>query len=495
MGRMCAYIIAICLLLAANPAFAAVRQVYLIQNSGWMEPFFTDPNSKLKPLVTALIQATSSEDQDVVITSFNQAGAITGESSPKVIYKGKAIADKIKTAVGTVDLPKRQDGKFADADFEGALNGTLLTVLNRQSAIIWMITNNKNDPNNSPDVITHTKGFYRLLHDHPGIGRVVAFPVTMPSHGRYFREGGLMIYALSFGQTMGKPLEQILASQNIKKLFTKPAVRIKPLTEQPVAFEPTAVITSGIEARINNGILILTGLELLKQGGTISIKGKLNSNYYPQEVNSAELSMDWASFGKSRNPSGGLPNRITPASLHNLSPCGIIENIQIDIQIPPLPSIWKADTLFSNGYELSGVLRITLSNLKMSLSPAFERQMNNIFGLGQLPEIFYPDRNIKSAQTLLPVRMVVRYPVWPFAIALVSLLLLFVTTIVGIILLNRERKYNIEVDGQLVNVSVKPFKTKPVYSPGGTKVAELRGAFIGAPTIKPENENINIKIR
>ncbi|MDI6792016.1 MAG: hypothetical protein QME81_03995 [bacterium] len=458
-----------------------------------MEPFFTDTNSKLKPLVTALIQATSSEEQDIVIASFNQSGAIAGESSPRIIYKGKARVAEVTNAVNAVTLPRRQDGKFADADFKGALNETFLNVLNRQPAIIWMITNNKNDPNNSPDIIANTSGFYQLLRDHPGIGRVIAYPVTMPSQGRYFREGGLMIYALSFGQAADMPLDQILASSNIRRLFTKPQVRIKPLTEQPVIFEPTAVFTSGIEARIDKGILVLTGLESLKQGGTISIKGKLNSNYYPQEVNSAKLSLDWASFGKSRKH--GLPNKITPASLHGLPPGGIIDNIQIDIQIPPLPSLWNADTLFSNGYELSGALRITLSDLIMSLSPDFEQQMNSIFGLGQLPEIFYPDRNIRSAQTLLPVHMVVRYPVWPLAIASIAFILLAAATLAGIIILNRERRYKIEVDGQLVNVSVRPFKTKPVYSPGGAKVAELKGAFIGNPAIKSATEDVNIKIR
>jgi hypothetical protein len=37
----------------AQPALA-LPQVVLVQNSGWMEPFYSDPKSQFKPLVAAL---------------------------------------------------------------------------------------------------------------------------------------------------------------------------------------------------------------------------------------------------------------------------------------------------------------------------------------------------------------------------------------------------------------------------------------------------------
>lgn len=493
--------IGILTLCTVDVAFAGSPQVYLLQNSGWMEPFFTDKDSGLRPLFAALIQSTSSKDQDIVIAGFNQSGAIAGESSPKVVYKGKAVPEEVKKAVDSIGLPRRPDGKLADADFEGALNATLLEILNRQPAIIWMITNNKNDPDSSPDnspgVVAHTKNFYRLLHDHPGIKRVVAFPVTMPVRGLRYREGGLMIYALSFGWTTDKLLERITTSEGIKHLFTKPPVMIKPLAEQPVAFEPAAVLTYGVKATIvkdnGNSTIIFTGLESFKNGGIISVRGSLKSNYYPQEIKSAQLSMDWANFGKSKEP--GLPIKITPELVSDLPPGGGIDNVRIDIQIPPLPSFWSADGLLSNGYELSGVLRITLNNLKLSLSSDFERQMNSIFGLGQLPEIFYPDKNITTAKTLLPVRMVVVYPVWPLAVALAAVILIIILSIAGIILLNHEKCYKVEVDGRLVNVFAKPLKTIAVYSSNGEKVADLRVSFTGKPRITPVNDGVNIRLR
>jgi hypothetical protein len=121
--------------------------------------------------------------------------------------------------------------------------------------------------------------------------------------------------------------------------------------------------------------------------------------------------------------------------------------------------------------------------------------MNSIFGLGQLPEIFYPDKDIKTAQTLLPVRIAVLYPVWPLAVAFVGIVLLLVVSIAGIMVLNREKYYKVEVDGNLVNVSVKPFKTKAVYSSKGEKVGDLRGTLIGRPQVKSVNKGTDIRLR
>ena len=44
------------LALACAPALA-VSHVFLVQNSGWMEPFYSDPASQYKPLVSALVMA------------------------------------------------------------------------------------------------------------------------------------------------------------------------------------------------------------------------------------------------------------------------------------------------------------------------------------------------------------------------------------------------------------------------------------------------------
>jgi len=486
------YVLIFCLLLVAGNVYADVQQVFLIQNSGWMEPFFEDSQSKLRPLTCALIQAISLPDQDIIVATFNQDGAVAGENSPKLVYKGKPAPEKVKAVVDSLKLPKRPDGKFADADFQGALNGTLLRLVKRQPAVIWLITNNKNDPNNSPDVITHTKGFYRLLREHPAIGNLLAFPISMAVKGRYFQEGGLMIYCLSFGEPADSLFSRIIDSKKLKALFTGRPIRLKPLEKQPLLFEPKEVLTPKIHASTQAGKLVLFGLESLKRGGVIMISGRLFSNYYPQDITSADLSLDWASFGNQKGP--GLPNEIKPTSLKNLSTGGVIDNVLISIQIPPLPSVWSSDSLFSNGYTIKGVLRISLTNLNMSLSPDFRKKMESVFGLGQLPEIFYPNKKIQNAETLLPVQMSVEYPVWPLALLLACMLLIAVSSLFVLIMMGRERRYKVEVNGQLVPVAVKPFRTIKVYSES-VAVAEIRGALFGKPSLEITNEDYRVKLR
>ena len=60
--------------------------VYLVQNSGWMEPFFADPNSQFKPLLRSLIAASQTGRTDH--RDFNQDGQVPGHRSPEVAVDG-----------------------------------------------------------------------------------------------------------------------------------------------------------------------------------------------------------------------------------------------------------------------------------------------------------------------------------------------------------------------------------------------------------------------
>jgi hypothetical protein len=64
----------------------ATQQAFLIQNSGWMEPFYQDQNSEFKPLINGVIQTVSKPDDKIVVSVFNQSNALA--KSPKIIYQG-----------------------------------------------------------------------------------------------------------------------------------------------------------------------------------------------------------------------------------------------------------------------------------------------------------------------------------------------------------------------------------------------------------------------
>src|SRR5439155_652596 len=61
-------------------AFAAVPQVFLVQNSGWMDPFYSDPRSQFKLLVEAVITAVADSNETVTVSAFNQAVPVEGKA-------------------------------------------------------------------------------------------------------------------------------------------------------------------------------------------------------------------------------------------------------------------------------------------------------------------------------------------------------------------------------------------------------------------------------
>jgi hypothetical protein len=436
---------------------------------------------------------TRLEGQEIIIGSFNQPGAIPGEPTPNVVYRGTGQPAEVEKAVNGIILPRRPNGAFADTDFSGALSGCLSTVVNRRPAVIWLVTNNKNDPNNSPDVISHTNAFYRLLRHDSSISRVVAYPVAMPTQGRHFREGGLMIYGIAYGKGADGILQQVLEKESIRKLFTKPPARLKPLDEQAVWFEPISVLTSGVSASLERGTLVIRGIEAEK-GARIIIRGRLFNNFYPHVIKSASLSLNWDNLrGTGTTP--GLPNEIQPTSLKELPPGGAINDVRVTIGIPPISTVWSADAIFKDGYEVFGGLRIGMTGQRLELDPSFQKHMDHVFGLGQLPEIFRPDPTIQNSNTLLPVRLVVRYPLWPLVLTIGGTLFLLSGIIAFVVVTVRERKYKVDVDGEVVIIPIKPFAVKPVVLPrDGRKVAELRGALLGKPGVKILDKAVHVRM-
>ena len=84
-----------CACLLGVSAFAAgIQQAFLVQNSGWMEPFYTDPTSQFKQLVAAVASATTNSDDTVFTLAFSQSKA--SNVSPSLIASGIGGADMVR---------------------------------------------------------------------------------------------------------------------------------------------------------------------------------------------------------------------------------------------------------------------------------------------------------------------------------------------------------------------------------------------------------------
>ncbi|MFD0936119.1 hypothetical protein ACFQ12_13170, partial [Methylobacterium trifolii] len=283
--------------LCAPARAQGVPQVFLVQNSGWMEPFLTAKDSRFRPLVRALAGATRGVDGPVAVAAFNQDGQVAGRASPQVLFEGAYDDARIAAAIEAIDLPfKKGTRAYADADFNGALLGTIRTLLHGREGVIWMVTNNKNSPGNSQEVQRNTQGFYASLRGAEAITRIVAYPVRMPLRGANFSEGGFVVYGIGYGAGGGRALDAILASTPIRALFSFPPVGLKPVLDAPVSLRFEGLDAGGLCAGIENGVLVVRGARAA-DGATLRLQGRLHNGFYPQRIAAGRVELAWAEIG------------------------------------------------------------------------------------------------------------------------------------------------------------------------------------------------------
>lgn len=435
-------------------ALAAVPSLYLVQTSGWMEPFFVDPASPLKPLLKSLIE--SSNTGHTIIASFNQDGQVPGRRSPEIVFDDAYGAAATGSAIDQLSLAVRPGGRLADADFEGALTRGIEGVLNNKPGIIWILTNNKNSRNNDPRIAANTRRFTELVRDSSSLPVAVAYPVRMPVTGRQYTERGLIIYALAYGDEAAQELSAVVKRVEMRALFTEPPFKLKHLDEATLAFTVTAG-QAPIEASSGaDGSLIVRGVP--STAGLVRITGGFRSDYYPQTIVNADVGLAWKTLDGVED-SAALEARVEPNTLTKLASGEQERNVTFVLNIPDTKRPPGIPGLFAQSTILNGVLELRLSRMSMALGDAFLVKMNDISALDQLPDIFSEYQRVTQATALLPIVLVVHFSPLPLiaTIALAALLLLLLVT--GLLLLVRARRYLISIDGKNRPFVLRPFQS------------------------------------
>ena len=473
---------ALALLLLVSPARAAVTSVYLIQNSGWMEPFYTDARAPFRPLLGALV-AASQAGGEVVIADFDQDGQLAPRRSPHVDYRGPDDLARIAAAIAALDLPVQANGHLTDADFDGALVRGINTVLDGQPGIVWLVTNNRNSPSNSQRVDENTRDFARRLADSPALPLIVAYPMRLPAQGREYAARGLIIYGIAYGEEAAAALRRLTRAPGLTRLFADPAVQLKPLDQAPLAFTPLSSTTPGLVVdRLPDGGLRIEGVP----GGrasSVEISGALRSDYYPHEIDGARLSLRW----KGGDGAPGLGATIEPLTLDHLAP-GQAAPVRLQLRVPEIDRALGLAGWLQRDVTLHGVLRIELGQLSLSLAPAFAAKMSQIAALDQLPSVFFDNRAVTAATASLPVTLIVHFPVWPLLGGLLGLLVALLLLALLLMLLRREREHVVSLDGQTRRIRLRPFQTRQITLPGGRTVA-VRGRAFGPPSVRAVNKH------
>jgi hypothetical protein len=202
---------------------AGVQQAFLVQNSGWMEPFYTDPASQFKPLIAAVAQSVTSANDPVYLMAFSQS---SGTNVSPMLLEAGAGATGISGPLGSLVIAhKSPGGALADTDFKEAIVKTISGPFHSAPGIVWIFTNNKNSPGNDQATAARNLDFYKLLHLEPSITKTLVFPLRMPVKGKLYQAQGMMVYALAYGEPAAQALDQILKEGRLSQVLTRPPAR------------------------------------------------------------------------------------------------------------------------------------------------------------------------------------------------------------------------------------------------------------------------------
>ena len=463
------------------PAFAIagapppVRQVLLVQNSGWMEPFYEDAASPLKPLVAQLADAVAGNGE-VAVGLFNQADA--AHPSPQWIYRGPGNGAGLGQAMAGADLARKQSGAYADTDFKEALLGAIEKGVGQRPGVVWIDTNNKNSPNNSAEVAARNREFYELLHGESVIPRIAAFPHRARVRGRNFRANGLMVYAIAYGQAADAALQAMLEAPSLAHVLPEGHVRLKPLTEAAVRFVPTGAATSkGIAVGLDpDGSTLVLSFDAATTMRVAQVQGRFENMFNPYRIHSAKVSLVTP-------PAIGLRGSISTDRLQGLDPGRQSNPLTLSLGLPPLPSQWSREVLLRSGYERRGAIDIRLDDQRLEVSPAFIARMQELFPGDPLPDVFLPPVAAGASVTRIPLLLKVTYPVWPAVMVYGGGLAVLVGLLLGALLLGGARNVTVHVDSEPRQYRLKPFASVQVMDERGGHIATVKRGLAGARVV------------
>jgi hypothetical protein len=474
----------------SNARAQTVRQVYLVQNSGWMEPYYLDPGSQFKALTESLISATQLEGVEVTIASFNQDGQIPGRKSPEIVYAGAYADGRVRDGLARIDLPRRPNGRYADADFLGALKVTISDLLQGGQGIIWMLSNNKNSPNNDQNIAANTRGFYELLRGSDFVTRIVAFPLRMPVSGPNFTEKGFIVYGIAYGERAAQALDVLTAHDTpLRGLFADPPVFLKPIEPQTLDLELTPqAMAEGAYISMQDGVVVLDGLK----GGeptNAQFTARVRNVAYPKKIVSAEIHTSWSGYDEThRVTTGSAPE------IKDLATGATSDPLNLTLDVPAFERQEGIAGLLQTETVIDGYVDVTLEKLSFDLDDGFVRKASAVFGgemIGegqrtfleqQLPSIFFDFRSVERSVTRVPVRLIIRFSSWPLYAGGLAIALLIAGLAALPILLFRARMHVVQAGGASHKLFLKPGQQVEVAGPDGSRHL-VRGRVFGGPSV------------
>ncbi|QYF96057.1 hypothetical protein KY495_13560 [Massilia sp. PAMC28688] len=468
---------------AALPALA-VPQVFLVQNSGWMEPFYTDPGSRYKALVTELVLAVAQPGDPMVLAAFNQSRP--GAPSPRALlsfkFDAKTARQSVSGALAGLELARKPGSSaYADTDLNEAVSSAVGSALGGKPGLVWLITNNRNSPNNDQETARRNREFYELIHRGGAITRALAFPLQMPVAGTHYKANGLMVYVFAVGDEGARDLKALVASGAIARVITEPPARLKPLDQDTVRLVPRKVSDApGVSFAMGQGGMLLANVDAAAKTPAAKIEWQLENTMYPYTIASATISARSKLGGEDRKIELGerTVRALAPGKSAPLSS-------QMTLPVKQLPGAWSMAAIGSAGsaYVMPGQIELRLDGQRLELSQAFRARMAALFPGDPLPDIFTPPAQIKTSVARLPLQVRVHYGVGPLVALIGGGLLLLGALAAAALAFGRPRKVQLTVEDELRTMQARAGTTQPIFDKAGNKVAQLKTTIFGSELI------------
>ncbi|MGO4478530.1 hypothetical protein AB4Z32_19970 [Massilia sp. 2TAF26] len=468
----------------AVPAFA-IPQVVLVQNSGWMEPFYSDPASAFKPLVTELVANVVQPGDALVLAAFNQS--LPGAPSPKGLLSEQAdpktLHAHVEAALAGLQTARKPGAgrsggaALADTDLGEAVDAALNQVLGGKPGLIWLVTNNRNSPNNDQATAARNREFYALIHRGAAIDKALAFPLRMPVKGEHYSANGLMVYVFAAGKEGARALDALLASGRVQRVITEPPARLKPLDRDTVRLVPRRVEgAAGVALAMDAGGRLHADVEPDAVAPSTRIQWQLENTIYPYTIAGATISARSMLAGENR------PIELARSRIDQLAP-GKAEPLASSMQLPVarLPGKWSMEAIRSAGsaYVLPGRIELHLAGQKLVLSQAFRERMAALFPGDPLPEIFTPPSEIQASTATLPLEVRVHYGSGPLVALIGAALAVLAAGAGAAYAYARPRRVQLTVEDELRIMHTRAGATQPIYDKAGREVARLKTTLFG----------------
>ena len=456
----------------------ATPHVFLVQNSGWMEPFYGDPSSPFKPLVTELALAVARPGDALVLAAFNQSQP--NAPSPRALVStevDKGTRTAVTRALSNLETARKPGGALADTDLGEAVSAAMTQALGGRDGIVWLVTNNRNSPNNDQATAQRNREFYQLIHSGDKIRTALAFPLRMPVKGAHYSANGLMVYAFAIGAGGARALDGLLAAGAVRKIITEPPARLKPLDRDTVRLVPRKVENApGVTFAMGQDGLLRADVAPNANSPTAKIGWNLENTMYPYTIVSANLSARSKLGGENRTVTLGS-TRIAALAPNKPQPLGST----LQLPVAQLPGKWSMEALKSAGsaYVLPGTIEVHLADQKLALSNGFRQRMTELFPGDPLPDIFTPPAQVQASTAVLPIEVRVHYGSGPLLAAGAGLLALLAAGLAGAYGWMRPRRALVTVEDEQRTMHARTGTVQPIYDKAGNQVARLKTTLFG----------------